>query len=160
MFGNAMPFRLSLAQMQECNPVFTLEPNAEELKKPGSRKITSSAKAVALLNGTLGQFTVKYHGNLTIREGGSWRFSGMMFFVDTYDFDLHVGQSGRSTWGNFASGVGSTINGNSFFVYSVPVPVYQDEKKAYPSWGNNASPDPSDKSGNPETNLKSNIRGS
>ena len=157
MYGSGRPFHLSLAQMQECNPAFTFEPKSQELKTPGSRRIHSSTTAVALLNGTLGQFTVRYSGDLTVSAGGSWRFVGRMLFFDFYDFDVHLGSSGRSSWGNLASGVGSTIDGTPFAVISEQVAVHQDEHMKYPSWGSGFSPNPADRSGNPETVLQNRV---
>jgi hypothetical protein len=91
------------------------------------RYIEVDGPGQAFTNGTLGNFTIKYKGLLTVTSAGEWTFVGTMSFYDYWDFDPKpFGTSGRSTMGELKTRVAAVgLPGQSFYIDSMDAPVSQ-----------------------------------
>ena len=94
---------------------------------PQMKYIEVSGPGQAMTNGTLGNFTIRYKGTLTVSPDGTWSFIGTMTFHDYWDFDPKpFGGSGRSTAGEIKTRVAATaLAGSPFSIDSVPAPIFQ-----------------------------------
>jgi hypothetical protein len=103
---------------------------------PAVRYIDVTGPGQAMTNGTLGNFTINYHGVLTVSQDGSWTFVGTMDFYDVWDFDPKpFGTSGRSTAGEVKTRVAATfLPGQSFEIHSVAAPIVQTDADPRAIW--------------------------
>lgn len=137
--GRGATYQLSLSEMHECNVDFDLNDDlfkkrAEKVAASGEpMRIWSQTKAIALLSGTLNQFTVKYNGTIYPAGNGNVNFLGEMSFHDDYDFDPHPGATKRSWYGQMATGYGSMLTGTPFKVTSLKLMVIK-RGNAAPHW--------------------------
>jgi hypothetical protein len=99
-----------------------------------------------LTNGTLGNFTINYSGQLTVNAAGDWTFSGVMDFYDFWDFDPKPfgSGSGRPVSAEIKVRVAAYgIPGSPFHVRSVQSPVTQTSADSRATWaGGTPSPVP------------------
>ena len=136
---------LSLQEMMDCNPIVNMrrsegfanelaalqlqvkETNAAGTPRPAVQYIEVNGPGQALTNGTLGNFTIRYKGLLTVNPNGQWVFTGTMEFYDIWDFDPKpFGTSGRSTAGEVKTRVAAYgLPGKPFEIFSVPSPLIQ-----------------------------------
>ncbi len=154
--GNAIT--LSHQEMQDVNPRINInhrrsrqykqELTALQLKMrdsaadnnsqpvPQVKYIEVSGPGQAMTNGTLGNFTIKYKGVLTVMPDGNWTFVGTMSFYDYWDFDpKSFGRSGRSTAGEVKTRVAATLlPGRAFKIYSVEAPLVQTGQDPRATW--------------------------
>jgi Domain of unknown function (DUF4157) len=91
------------------------------------RYIEVEGPGQAFTNGTLGNFTIKYKGLLTVTSAGEWTFDGTMCFYDYWDFDPKpFGTSGRSTIGELKTRVAAIgLPGQPFHIDSMDAPLTQ-----------------------------------
>ncbi len=101
--------------------------NAAGTPAPAVKYIEVTGPGQALTNGTLGNFTIRYKGTLTVNPDGNWVFSGLMEFYDVWDFDPKpFGTSGRSTAGEIKTRVAAAfLPGRPFEIFSVPTVCVQ-----------------------------------
>jgi hypothetical protein len=94
---------------------------------PAAKYIEVSGPGQAMTNGTLGNFTIRYKGMLTVNSDGTWTFVGTMSFYDIWDFDPKpFGTSGRSTPGEIKVRVAAVgLPGQPFEIFSVDAPLTQ-----------------------------------
>lgn len=110
--------------------------NAAGIPTPAVRHIDVTGPGQALTNGTLGNFTIKYQGILTVTNSGDWTFIGTMNFHDVWDFDPKpFGTSGRSTAGEVKTRVAAAfLPGQAFKIFSVDTPCIQTESDPRAVW--------------------------
>lgn len=139
-YAGGKGYSLNIFEMRECKPDFdfngtkfeTAYQQALSTRKPTF--VESTARGYAGLTGTLGQFTVKYSGMLSLSPpNDDVVFNGSMEFYDKYDFDQHKGTTQRSDSGQFKTGFGSMIPGTAFTVTSQRVKVLKIGRKP-PVW--------------------------
>ena len=144
IFGGGTTLNLSEREMIDCNPYINLAlakgfqaALTEAAKTPGkATPITIKIPAIALTNGTLGNFTVNITGTLTVASGGSWQVNGMMNFYDIFDFDPKpFGKANRSTQGEIKTRVGHyLIPGTNYKVTSVDTKFTQTQADKMVVW--------------------------
>lgn len=137
VFGGGATLNLSEQEMIDCNPYINLartkkfqDALTEAAKTPGKpTPIKIKVPAIALTNGTLGNFSVNVTGTLTAANDGSWQVNGTMNFYDIYDFDPKpFAKSGRSTQGEIKTRVGHYfIPGKDYEVTSVDTKFTQTQ---------------------------------
>jgi len=98
----------------------------------GSADIEFSAPALAGTAGTLGQFTIRSRGTVTVAEDGRWDFEGSMHFRDRYDFNL---DTPRTAGAQAQTVVGNAMPGRGFEIDSVEVEVHQSQADESADWG-------------------------
>ncbi|MFN0085506.1 MAG: DUF4157 domain-containing protein [Blastocatellia bacterium] len=136
---------LSQEEMVGCNPIVDLRRSPAFLQEVaslraaggGTRSITVSGWGGALTNGTLGNFTINYNGQLTVSPTGDWSFTGSMDFYDFWDFDPKPfgSGSGRPISAEIKVRVAAAaLPGQPFHVRSVQVPVSQSSGDARATW--------------------------
>lgn len=154
--GNAIT--LSLQEMQDVNPRININHRRsrqfkQELAALQQQMLDSAAanngqpvpqvKSIevygpgqAMTNGTLGNFTIKYKGILTVMPDGNWTFIGTMSFYDYWDFDPKpFGRSGRSTAGEVKTRVAANfLPGQAFYIYSVEAFLVQTGQDPHAAW--------------------------
>ena len=150
--------KLTQQEMIDCNPIvdlnnskpFLAEVAALKTKKGGTKAIAVSGWGGALTNGTLGNFTINYKGNVTVTASGDWNFSGTMNFHDYWDFDpkpFNSG-SGRPIPAEIKVRVANTaLPGQPFDINSVDVPVSQKSGDDKASWAGGTPTHVGDKAG-------------
>src|SRR5258708_1733261 len=144
VFGGGATLNLTEQEMIDCNPYVNLTPAkkfqdalAEATKTPGkATPLVIKVPAIALTNGTLGNFTVNITGTLTAASDGSWQVNGTMSFYDIYDFDPKpFATSGRSTQGEIKTRVGHYfIPGKNYEVTSVDTKFTQTQADKMVVW--------------------------
>ncbi len=92
--------------------------------------------AVALTNGTLGQFSVPMQGTLLYRHSSDWELTGQMSFFDKWDFDpKDFTTGGRSLQGELKTRFAdATLPGDGFTITSVDVPFTQSAADPTVMW--------------------------
>lgn len=158
MDDTGAPITLNAREMIDINPVVNIRRSAgfeRELKalqaqvaassasgspSPAAKYIEVSGPGQAMTNGTLGNFTIRYKGMLTVDTGGGWVFVGTMEFYDVWDFDPKpFGSSGRSTAGEVKTRVAATLlPGRAFEIFSVPSPLTQTGSDRRAAWAGGA----------------------
>ena len=167
MNDTGTPINLSLTEMIDVNPIvnirqsraFERELTALQSQVRASATAGKPAPAVkfievhgpgwALTNGTLGNFTIRYHGILTVETDGNWSFTGFMTFYDVWDFDPKpFGTSGRSFAGEVKTRVASVaLPGSSFEITSVPAVLTQSGVDRSATWAGGAPTHVPDRAG-------------
>ncbi|CAN5909646.1 hypothetical protein BH11PSE8_BH11PSE8_00640 [soil metagenome] len=113
IWGKGTPIKLTLQEMKDCNPMIDLnasKPFVARVTKLQAEAAAKNAQVVypftlemvagAATNGSLGQFTVKFKGQIDAEPDGSWLAKGTMEFSDTWDFDPRdAATGGRSGQG-------------------------------------------------------------
>lgn len=164
------PITLTLQEMQDINPRVNINhPRSRQFKRelaalqqqmldsagnggeavPQVKYIEVSGPGQAMTNGTLGNFTIKYKGMLTVMPDGNWTFIGTMSFYDIWDFDPKpFGRSGRSTAGELKTRVASTfLPGQAFKIFSVEAPLVQSGQDPRAAWAGGAPQFVNDRAG-------------
>jgi 1,2-phenylacetyl-CoA epoxidase PaaB subunit len=137
--------RLTQQEMIDCNPIVDLRNSPAFLQEVGSlpaagggtKNISVSGAGGALTNGTLGNFTINYTGQLTITPYSNWQFNGTMNFYDYWNFDPKPfgSGSGRPIPAEIKVRVAASgIPGRPFDVRSVDVPVSQTKFDGSATW--------------------------
>lgn len=149
MDDTGTPITLSKQEMIDCNPIVDLRRSPAFLGEVGKlrsagggkRTISVSGWGGALTNGTLGNFTIYYEGELTVTPAGNWTFNGVMSFYDYWDFDPKPfgGGSGRPWPAEVKVRVANTLlPGRPFEIRSVKVPVQQTDGDVRATWAGGA----------------------
>jgi hypothetical protein len=134
---------LTQQEMIDCNPIvdlrrspaFRKELAALQQAGGGSRRISRSGWGGALTNGTLGNFTIYYDGQLTVKATGNWNFQGTMHFYDYWDFDPKGSGSGRPLPAELKVRIAAVaLPGQPFAINSVSVPVSQTATDTRATW--------------------------
>src|SRR5262249_5009561 len=94
MDDTGTPITLTPTEMADCNPVLAVRRSTAFLTElarlkaaaGGTKAISVSGWGGAMTNGTLGNFTIRYRGDLTVSRTGDWSFVGTMEFYDFWDF--------------------------------------------------------------------------
>lgn len=107
IWGNGQGIKLTLQEMKDCNPIITLTQSERFMSRVQKLQVDAATKKTRVLypftlemvagagtNGTLGQFTVKFQGNLEVEPDGRWATQGTMAFEDTWDFDPRDADTG------------------------------------------------------------------
>jgi hypothetical protein len=136
---------LTQQEMVDCNPVVNLRRSrdilneVERLRRAGGGSVSISARGTggAMTNGTLGNFTINYSGELTVTADGGWQFQGTMSFYDFWDFDPKPfgSGSGRPAFAEIrvrAAHYG--LPGRPFHIRSEEVPVSQTSRQSGAAW--------------------------
>jgi hypothetical protein len=141
---------LTQQEMIDCNPIVNLRRSPDFLKelaalqeaRGGSKWISISGWGGALTNGTLGNFTIYYDGQLTVYAKGNWKFRGEMHFYDYWNFDPKSSGSGRPLPAELKVRIASiALPGQPFAINSVKVRVGQTDKDERATWaGGTPSP--------------------
>ncbi|MBN1984442.1 MAG: DUF4157 domain-containing protein, partial [Chitinivibrionales bacterium] len=135
------PITLTRQEMIDCNAVVDIRRSGgfrTELAQltaagGGSAVIDVSGWAGAMTNGTLGNFTIYYHGTLTVNPNGTWTFNGTMTFYDYWDFN--TGGANRPLPAEIKVRVANAfLPGQPFHIYSVPVQVSQSNADNQVQW--------------------------
>jgi hypothetical protein len=154
MDDTGAPITLTLMEMMDVNPIVNIRRSqgfAAELATlqtqaaasqtagkpaPAIKYIEVSGPGQALTNGTLGNFTIRYKGVLTVNTDGTWTFVGTMEFYDVWDFDPKpFGTSGRSTAGELKTRVAAEfLPGRAFEIFSVPALCVQSGSDPRATW--------------------------
>jgi len=151
IWGQGMPLTLSLQEMVDCNPhidlrrsrVFRglLEAAQTQLDDDTSRSLHGQAfelsvLAGALTNGTLGQFSVRAKGQLTLQRSGQWTAQGTMSFFDHWDFDpKDFSTGGRSLQGELKTRFAHyTLPGQGYDIQSESTPFSQTSLERSVAW--------------------------
>ncbi len=154
MDDKGTPITLTQREMVDCNPIVDLRRSPNFLTEVGRLRaagggtstINVSGWGGALTNGTLGNFTINYSGQLTVTAAGDWTFVGVMDFYDYWDFDpkRFSSGSGRPVTAEIKVRVAAYgIPGRPFHVRSVRVPVTQTSSDSRATWaGGSPSPVP------------------
>jgi len=149
VYGNGKQIKLNLKEMIDCNPSINLlesTPFNNRLSKlrseAASRQsrvdypFTLEMRAIALTNGTLGQFTTKLNGLIQVQADGSWVAEGRMEFADDWDFDpKDLDRGGRSASGEAKTRVAHAfLPGKAFSISSESADFRQTERDARVVW--------------------------
>jgi hypothetical protein len=148
MDDTGAPITLTEREMIDVNPIVdirrstafqaelgALQARATAANAPALKPIDVRGWGGALTNGTLGNFTIRFQGLLTVQPDGRWMLVGAMSFHDFWDFDPKpFGTSGRSTIGELKTRVGTLIPGRPFEVFSVLTVVTQTFADARATW--------------------------
>lgn len=123
--------------------------NAAGTPTPAVRYIEVSGPGQAMTNGTLGNFTIRYRGILTVTASGDWTFIGTMNFYDVWDFDPKpFGTSGRSTIGELKTRAAAAfLPGRSFEIFSVDTICIQSGSDPRATWAGGSPHFVNDKAG-------------
>jgi len=101
---------------------------------PGVYKVSEDVSADANTNGTLGAFTIRIRGEITVNENGTWSFDGDMQFYDEYDFDPKD-WGVRSNSGEVQTRIANIfLPGKGFKAESKWVEVKQKQGEEYFDW--------------------------
>lgn len=165
------PITLTLQEMQDVNPRININHRRSRQFKqelallqqqmrdsaaanngqptPQAKYIEVSGPGQAMTNGTLGNFTIKYKGILTVMTDGNWTFLGTMSFYDYWDFDPKpFSRSGRSTAGELKTRVAATfLPGQPFKINSVEAPLTQTGQDPRAAWAGGAPQFVNDRAG-------------
>jgi hypothetical protein len=142
MFGKGREKVLTISEMGECEPQFNLSlcQAFSDISGEVAKGKIGNLNCIILGNkamkrGTLNEFKIYFEG-IVQYKGDQLVFEGGMTFHDKYDFDRHVGKTGRSIGGSFATGYGSTIKGKSFIITSEVAPIREihDRGKIQQFW--------------------------
>lgn len=142
---------LTATEMRDCNPIVDLRRSSAFVALVASLVSTGGGVAPvalsgwggALTNGTLGNFTIKYVGSVSVTASGGWSFTGTMKFHDYWDFDPKGSGSGRPLPAELKVRVAAlALPGKPFFIDSVSVGVSQRHTDAVAVWGSGAPPTP------------------
>ncbi len=138
---------LTEREMADCNPIvdirrmrnnsFQTELGRLQAAGGGNASLSGPGYGGAQTNGTLGNFTINWSGELAVSASGSWRFEGTMNFYDYWDFDPRPfgSGSGRPAFAEVrvrAAAYG--LPGRPFHIRSVDAPVIQDNAHSGASW--------------------------
>lgn len=137
------PITLTKKEMEDCNPVnvnirqsavFRQTLSSLLASGGGTVPISCTALAGAMTNGTLGNFTVRYVGMLTVdATSGDWSFIGMIQFIDYWDFN--VGGGNRPVLAEAKVRIANALlPGSPFHIDSVPVPATQTQADGQCNW--------------------------
>jgi len=128
------PLRLTAQEAIDTNPFLRIQDSKDfpkaltalKQKGGGSTYLKTRGPGVSLTNGTLGNFTANYEGDLTISSDGRWLFDGQVDFYDYWDFDSKPEGSGRSRVGELKVRITAAIlPGKPFDITSDPLRVSQ-----------------------------------
>ncbi|WP_410670244.1 DUF4157 domain-containing protein [Amycolatopsis sp. cmx-4-68] len=146
------PITLTPAEMADCNPIVDIRRSTAFMTVVrdataaggGTRPVHVTGWGGALTNGTLGNFTIHYDGQVTVRSTGEWSFTGSMRFSDFWDFDPKpFGTSGRPVAAEIKVRIAAMgLPGRPFAITSATVPVTQASTDARAVWGSGAAPRP------------------
>lgn len=144
------PITLTPAEMADCNPIVDLRRSTGFMAAVtglaaaggGTREVHVTGWGGAMTNGTLGNFTIHYDGQVTVAPSGEWAFTGTMHFHDFWDFDPKpFGKSGRPVPAEIKVRVAAMgLPGRPFDIESAQVPVRQGDSDARAVWGTGAAP--------------------
>lgn len=132
--------RLTTQEAIDTNPIISIKASPAfgqalsdlEQAGGGSINIRFSGPGGSLTNGTLGNFTANYVGELTGTGPDSWDFNGQVDFYDYWDFDPKPEGSGRSKVGELKVRITAAIlPGKPFDITSDPLRVSQTNLDPY-----------------------------
>lgn len=137
------PITLTRQEMEDCNPIGVDITRSAEFGQTltrlrtqggGAEAITCTALAGAMTNGTLGNFTVRYTGVVTVDGStGDWSFVGTIVFIDFWDFN--TGGGNRPTIAEAKVVMANALlPGQPFAIDSVPVAASQNNSDADAQW--------------------------
>lgn len=130
-------------QMQDCNPIVDIRRSTAFMSQVarlqaaggGTEAVKCNGWGGALTNGTLGNFTIHWNGNVEVRKDGTWTFAGTVDFYDFWDFDPKGSGSGRPWPAEVKVRVADAfLPGKPFDILSVKVPASQSAGDAQASW--------------------------
>jgi len=142
---------LTQQEMIDCNPIVNLarmrsralQTAVASLRSAGggTQPLSGAGYGGARTNGTLGNFTINYNGDLTVSAGGDWSFLGTMNFYDFWDFDPKPfsSGSGRPAFAEIrvrAAAYG--LPGRPFHIRSVDTTVSQTSEQTGAGWAGGA----------------------
>ena len=142
---------LTQQEMIDCNPIVNLtrmrsralQNAVASLRSTGggTQPLSGAGYGGARTNGTLGNFTINYSGDLTVSAGGDWSFLGTMNFYDYWDFDPKPfsSGSGRPAFAEIrvrAAAYG--LPGRPFHIRSVETTVSQTSGQTRAGWAGGA----------------------
>ncbi len=148
MDDTGAPLNLTQQEMIDCNPIVDLRRSPAFLTElatlqaagGGSKTLNISGWGGALTNGTLGNFTIYYQGQLTVSATGDWNFQGTMHFYDYWDFDPKGSGSGRPVLAELKVRIAAAaLPGQPFAINSVTVPVSQTSADTRVTWAGGTS---------------------
>lgn len=139
IWGRGQGIELTLQEMIDCNPIIDLNastPFVKRLEKlrteaaatraPVTYPFTLEMVAGAATNGTLGQFTVRFQGEIVMQPDGSWLAQGWMHFEDTWDFDPRDADTGgRSAQGEAKTRFADKLLPGTPFAITTPTTEFQ-----------------------------------
>jgi hypothetical protein len=89
----------------------------------------------ALTNGTLGNFTIYWNGDVIVAPDGRWSFTGAVSFYDFWDFDPKGSGSNRPLPAEIKVRVADMfLPGRPFAISSTTVPARQSNGDARATW--------------------------
>ncbi|MFD2470623.1 eCIS core domain-containing protein [Amycolatopsis silviterrae] len=146
------PITLTPAEMADCNPIVDIRRSAAFMTivhglvtaGGGTSDVHVTGWGGAQTNGTLGNFTIYYDGQVTVQRTGAWTFTGTMHFYDFWDFDPKpFGRSGRPIPAELKVRLAAAgLPGRPFAINSATVPVTQANTDPRAMWGSRAAPVP------------------
>lgn len=137
------PITLTKKEMGDCNPVGVDIRRSADFQSTlaglrdsggGVSAINCTALAGAMTNGTLGNFSVRYQGVLTVNGStGEWAFVGSIVFIDFWDFN--TGGANRPVMAEVKVQVANALlPGSPFNIDSVPVAATQTQADPQCNW--------------------------
>jgi hypothetical protein len=130
-------------QMQDCNPMVDIRRSAAFMAQiarlqaagGGTEAVKCNGWGGALTNGTLGNFTIHWNGNVEVRKDGTWTFTGTVDFYDFWDFDPKGSGSGRPWPAEVKVRVANTfLPGKPFDIFSERVAASQTSIDTQATW--------------------------
>lgn len=130
-------------QMQDCNPIVDIRRSTAFMAQVarlqaaggGTEPVKCNGWGGALTNGTLGNFTIHWNGNVEVRKDGTWTFAGTVDFYDFWDFDPKGSGSGRPWPAEVKVRVANTfLPGKPFDIFSEKVVASQTSSDAQATW--------------------------
>lgn len=143
MDDTGAPITMTQQQMQDCNPIVDIRRSPAFMQQVariqaaggGTEAVRCNGWGGALTNGTLGNFTIHWLGNVEVRRDGSWTFSGTVDFYDFWDFDPKGSGSGRPWPAEVKVRVANAfLPGRPFPIHSVAVPASQISSNSAATW--------------------------
>jgi hypothetical protein len=149
---------LSQQEMVDCNATVDIrrsvafQAEVARLQKAGggTATIAVAGPGGAMTNGTLGNFTINYKGELKVDKAGAWTFSGTIDYYDFWDFDPKDfdKKSNRPLPAEIKVRVASVaLPGKPFHIDSVRATASQSSTDAAATWAGNAPKHVPDKAG-------------
>jgi hypothetical protein len=140
---------LTQQEMQDCNPIVNIRRSPAFMSQVarlqaaggGTEAVDVRGAGGAMTNGTLGNFTIKWRGSVTVEASGRWAFNGTIEFYDFWDFDPKGSGSNRPLPAEIKVRVANAfLPGQPFHIHSVQAPASQASGDPAANWASGFRP--------------------
>jgi hypothetical protein len=140
---------LTQQEMQDCNPIVDIRRSPAFMSQVarlqaaggGTEPVDVRGWGGAMTNGTLGNFTIKWRGSVTVEASGSWAFNGTIEFYDFWDFDPKGSGSNRPLPAEIkVRTANALLPGQPFHIHSVQAPASQASGNSGANWASGFRP--------------------